>query len=42
MCFFRKMDHFFERYMAQEDKSTDEQTDFVGRTSGDRKDHERI
>ena len=32
----------FESYMAQEEGSTDEQTDFVGRTSGDWKDHERI
>ena len=32
----------FESYMAQEEGSTNEQTDFVGRTSGDGKDHERI
>ena len=41
-CFFRKMDHDFERYTAQKEKSTDEQTDIIGRTSGDRKDHKRI
>ena len=32
----------FESYMAQEEGSTDEQTDFVGRTSRNRKDHKCI